>query len=388
MSEFLDVKKAMAFAGEDTPAFPRSLPKEVQLAVIEEMYKALLNYSDNIFDLGPILAEAPRHDNLLELLADADLRSDHNTVGGLARQAGSLMTLQAVMASVSASQGFRQEFSWPKFLSNMYTQKEQNFDYLESDNLPLTGVIVLEGPDCTGKTTLANHFVKNYGATYIHGTWSEDIEKDNHNILMSQIELAMHEAKHGGLVIIDRSWISEFIYADVFRGGTNWPDLAEDAFVRLLAADAIYIFCMPFGARNTEKHRKRFLERAGKGEEMYEDMGKIVEAFQCFLFGLKHAQALADDELPAVNPDPEDTDPDLSLAQEDDVQEGDEVAVSTFEPFRFNADRRPALLGKFWDEEEDAMGSLQACIFDCDIDGDYEILMHRIAELKGILPTT
>ena len=387
MSEFLAMQKLMKHQGEVVPAFPRQLSREAHLGIIEEMYKALLNYSDHVFDLEPILAEEPRHGSLLELLADAQLRKGGGEPEALANQLGNLMALQGIAATVSGHQGFQQEYSWAKFLSNAYTGKEQTFGYLEQDIMPLKGIIVLEGPDCTGKTTLANHFVDTYGATYIHGTWSEEIEKDNHSILMGQIALAKHEAEHGGLVVIDRSWISEFIYADVFRGGTSWPDLAEDAFIELMAADAIYVFCMPFGAKNVAKHKARFLERANNGGEMYLEMERIVEAYQCFAFGIQHAQDLADDNVPAVDPGPDDNDPDLSVGQDDGLQEGDELHIQDFTPFRFDEDHRPGLLGKFWPEEDDALGSLRACIFDCDIDGDYALLMQRIAELKGITPT-
>jgi thymidylate kinase len=387
MSEFNAMQKLMKHQGEVVPAFPRQLSREAHLGIIEEMYKALLNYSDHVFDLEPILAEEPRHGSLLELLADAQLRKDGGTPGAMADQLGNLMALQGIAATVSAFQGFQQDYSWAKFLSNAYTGKENTFKYLEQDIMPLKGIIVLEGPDCTGKTTLANHFVDTYGAKYIHGTWSEEAELVQHTILMEQIAEAVSIADAGGLVIIDRSWITEFIYADVFRGGTSWPELAEDGFLELMANDAIYVFCMPFSPISVEKHRKRFLARANNGGEMYLEMGKIVEAYHCFVFGLKHAQALAEDDIPADNPDPDDNDPDLSTGQDDGIQEGDALNTRDFTPFRFDEDHRPELLGKFWPEEDDALGSLRACIFDCDIDPDYTLLMQRIAELKGITPT-
>ncbi|MBL4908948.1 MAG: hypothetical protein JKX78_03845 [Alteromonadaceae bacterium] len=387
MSEFNAMKKLLVHQGEVAPSFPRPLSKSAHLGVIEEMYKALLNYSDSVFDLGPILSEEPCHDSLLDMLHNADLRTDGGEPAALANQLGHLMNLQGIAGTVSAYQGFQQDYSWPKFLSNSYTGKHDTFKYLEQDIMPLKGIIVLEGPDCTGKTTLANHFVDTYGAKYIHGTWSEEAEQVQHTIIMEQIAEAVIIADAGGLVIIDRSWVSEFIYADVFRGGTSWPELAEDGFMELMANDAIYVFCMPFGAKNVAKHRERFLERAGNGGEMYLEMEKIVEAYQCFVFGIKHAQALADDELPAVDPDQDHTDPDLSLNQDDGIQEGDALDIQDFTPFRFDEDHRPNLLGKFWPEEDDALGSLRACIFDVDIDGDYALLMQRIAELKGITPT-
>lgn len=355
MDVFNAMKTLMASRGDDTPSFPRQLPREVHLGIIEEMYKALLNYSDHVFDLAPILAEEPCHGSLLELLADAELRKDGDTSEALADQLGNLMTLQAIAATVSVTQGFNQEYSWPKFLRNTYTSADDAFKYLEGDTQPLKGIIVLEGPDCTGKTTLANHFIDTYGAKYIHGTWSEDIDKNNHDILMNQIYIATEEAKRGGLVIIDRSWITEFIYADVFRGGTNWPDLAEDGFLELIANDAIYVFCLPFGERSEAKHLKRFNERALAHGEMYGDVSTVVNAYKHFLFGAKHTQELAEEK---------------------------EVT-----PYEFNKENRPNLLGKFWPEEDNALGSLRACIFDVDLDSDYEKLMDRIAELKGIKPT-
>ena len=35
----------------------------------------------------------------------------------------------------------------------------------------MTGIIVLDGPDCCGKTTLANDLIMNHGARYVHATY-------------------------------------------------------------------------------------------------------------------------------------------------------------------------------------------------------------------------
>ena len=77
-------------------------------------------------------------------------------------------------------------------------------------------IIVLDGPDAVGKTTLANKIVEMYPNTkYLHLTYRfKDKIFDYHT---AAIRLASKWAKTHN-VIIDRWWPTEAWYATVYRG--------------------------------------------------------------------------------------------------------------------------------------------------------------------------
>lgn len=108
-----------------------------------------------------------------------------------------------------------------------------------------TGIIVLDGPDASGKTTLQQHFVTAHGAVPFHLTYPAPAEYRNmweyQTAMMKQaIDRANHE-----LVIVDRHWISENIYASVFRGGSPWPHMGRMMHRVWLKHSALYIICVP-----------------------------------------------------------------------------------------------------------------------------------------------
>jgi len=83
-------------------------------------------------------------------------------------------------------------------------------------------IIILEGPDCSGKSTLAKELLSRYkNSVYLH-------MKHKFKKLMFHYNTAvfMQAERHlaeGKTVIIDRCWISENIYGGVLRNGGGWP---------------------------------------------------------------------------------------------------------------------------------------------------------------------
>lgn len=145
------------------------------------------------------------------------------------------------------------------------------------DNInEVCGLITLDGPDCSGKSTLAQKFVELYGAEYIHLTWSPALETvmDAYRINAIGYAIALSSTK---LVILDRPWISQVIYAEVFRGGTKWPDLIEQCDKLLQAASALQIICLP---KSVKEGNDNFAN-SGKSpnEELYKNVNDVVEAF-------------------------------------------------------------------------------------------------------------
>lgn len=144
------------------------------------------------------------------------------------------------------------------------------------------GLITLDGPDCSGKTTLAEHLVAAYGGEYIHLTWSPELEAvmDRYRISAIEYAIALSTTK---LVVLDRPWISQVIYAEVYRGGTKWPNLIEHCDQLLQEANAVQILCLP----ETVEQGVELFANSGKahGEELYDDITKTIVAFKAVYEG-------------------------------------------------------------------------------------------------------
>lgn len=106
------------------------------------------------------------------------------------------------------------------------------------------GIFILDGPDACGKTTLQQSFVAQYGAIPIHLTWNKELAPRMFEYQVEEMQKAIALSKDN-LVIVDRHWISEVLYAKVFRGGSPWPLMGRmiDRVWRKHAA--VYIMCLP-----------------------------------------------------------------------------------------------------------------------------------------------
>lgn len=124
-------------------------------------------------------------------------------------------------------------------------------DLLEKSKYP---IIVLEGPDGVGKTTLAHELKTLLGARYIHLTYRF---RDRMNLYhYAAIRLAAHLAQNQP-VIIDRWWPSEIAYAEVYRGGskfTKYYFLLEHIATQM---GVTYVMCLP---EDREKYLSNFEE--------------------------------------------------------------------------------------------------------------------------------
>lgn len=76
-------------------------------------------------------------------------------------------------------------------------------------------IIIIEGPDGSGKTTLANTLAKNPGWEIKQFSYPRtDLEKANMFDMYAEVLYA------GENIIVDRSWYSEIIYGPVMRDGS------------------------------------------------------------------------------------------------------------------------------------------------------------------------
>lgn len=136
-------------------------------------------------------------------------------------------------------------------------------------------LLILEGPDACGKTTLGQALAHNYNGEYFHLTYRFPNKMPQYQEVMLRKALkVMHEKQCP--VVIDRLWVSEKLYADVYRGGSPWP-LMGRYFTRLINRFAgIHLFCLP---PNLETGIQWHADAKGERPEMYDDISEIIKAY-------------------------------------------------------------------------------------------------------------
>lgn len=107
----------------------------------------------------------------------------------------------------------------------------------------LKGVVVLEGADCSGKSTLAKYFKEQHGAVVIHMTHRFKSNMFAYNTAVLKKAWALSQ---NSLVVLDRSFLSEMVYAEVFRDGGKWPLIDRYVESVLQRLGYVGIMCQPY----------------------------------------------------------------------------------------------------------------------------------------------
>ncbi len=133
-------------------------------------------------------------------------------------------------------------------------------------------IIILEGPDGTGKTTLANRIAERTKGSILHSTYRKGMKVDDYHFAVAQAAFLI--ASEGDTVVIDRWAPSERIYGTVFRGGESY---STDQFIdNLLASTPVpikWVYCRNDHA--VENHLKNKENR----DEMFDDMTEVARLF-------------------------------------------------------------------------------------------------------------
>lgn len=117
----------------------------------------------------------------------------------------------------------------------------------------LTGIVILEGANATGKSTLAEKLRSEFNAVVIHQTYRfRDRIFDYHTAVLKRA-LALSKTR---LVVLDRLWMSEEVYAHVYRGGTPWPHQGRFVSRVLRKAGAVTVVCF---SNRDEDLKKRYM---------------------------------------------------------------------------------------------------------------------------------
>lgn len=139
--------------------------------------------------------------------------------------------------------------------------------------------ILLEGPDCSGKSTLARTLKYCFNYDYFHNT----VEHDDSMFKIRNSNLA-NCLKVNNNIIVDRWNISEFIYGNIFRGKSRVTLSEVVSECRLF--DEI-IFCLP---TDYNKYIKSFEKLSNSRDEYIKELktiSKIYYAYQDLYFYLK-----------------------------------------------------------------------------------------------------
>lgn len=131
-------------------------------------------------------------------------------------------------------------------------------------------IILIEGPDGVGKTTLALKLKNLYSCEYIHSPTVSDVES-----YYKQLILKIYSVKEqGGNLVIDRASISNKIYTTVFGDTTLLSNKSREEFENNVD---LIIYCLPY---DREEYLNTFNQLKNNRWEKYQQMGKIYDEFE------------------------------------------------------------------------------------------------------------
>jgi thymidylate kinase len=151
----------------------------------------------------------------------------------------------------------------------------------------IKGIIILDGPDACGKTTLAKAIeerCKQLGASYsyIHSEYrfTGNMVTYHEAVVRKAIKLSQ-----SSVVVIDRLYWSEYVYANVFRNGSRWPHQHRYFDRLLLRFCALNVLCGSSPTQVVQWHQAAKDERA----ELYQSgLDKVAQEYINIYKRFKH----------------------------------------------------------------------------------------------------
>lgn len=138
----------------------------------------------------------------------------------------------------------------------------------------MAGIVILEGPDCAGKTTLANAIrYRDSTCKYIHMTYRFKERMGLYHT--AALHRAIQYSILGFNVIIDRCWPSAEIYSQVFRNDNRWNNLGR-RLNPLMYKYGLTVVCLPDFDQVAMLHMQRL------SQEMYQNPGDIERIYDAY----------------------------------------------------------------------------------------------------------
>lgn len=152
-------------------------------------------------------------------------------------------------------------------------------------------VVILEGPDGAGKTTLATHLEQEHGFRYIHTG-----KPSGEGSLLVEYCLVLDQARRSGeKVVIDRLHVGESVYGPIMRGDDQITSEGQEIIQRFInAMGAVEVFCLP----PYNVCEKNWAERHFQGREYVTEVQKfksIYAAYERFSRLPRHSKAMVYD---------------------------------------------------------------------------------------------
>jgi hypothetical protein len=137
-------------------------------------------------------------------------------------------------------------------------------------------VTIFEGPDGSGKTTAAKQYAYTTGARYVH---LPSLPRVTDGLARMYVEAMLPAILGYQPVVLDRCWLSETPYGEVFREGRDRMSLAARRMLERLAlrCGAVVVRCDPGLDSVLESFRKR------KGLEMLKSEIQLQRVYDLYV---------------------------------------------------------------------------------------------------------
>lgn len=134
--------------------------------------------------------------------------------------------------------------------------------------------IVVEGPDCSGKSTLVERLknVLHWDSKYLR-------HRNGDQYARYLKEYAGEE------IVLDRSHFSEEVYSNLWRGGSPFSDEEKDILDKAAAVNSIVIFAIPSLSVLKERH-------GGRDFEQQITIDELEKSRELFIGELKKVKAI------------------------------------------------------------------------------------------------
>lgn len=137
----------------------------------------------------------------------------------------------------------------------------------------MKGIIIIEGPDSCGKSTLAKRLAFDYSGIIFHQSYKFKNKIPIYHLAVLRKALKLSQKK---LVILDRLHISEYIYGKVYRNEKRWPWMLNTFNNLCRELNIPIILCLP----HSLKQGLEWFEKAKKErKEDFEDITEVIKEY-------------------------------------------------------------------------------------------------------------
>ena len=134
---------------------------------------------------------------------------------------------------------------------------------------PKFPIVIVEGADCQGKSTLINLLMERHpNNCYIHNAVTDNIANLHYNTINAALVASQEH-----WVFIDRLHLSEKIYGTVFRNGPSYNIESFDQMITNEISTLKKILCVVDKEKSLAIHANR------KDKEMFNDISRIWDMY-------------------------------------------------------------------------------------------------------------